>query len=122
MTARWMVIAVIVALPLGAGCRGNKVGTAECTPGEPVFIACGCEEVGSCEPDPDPVLRVCDGAEPATECTWETQIGENDDGDACGRCPSLTVTCPASGSVYVAARGLYPDEIVDCDWALRPGG
>lgn len=114
-----MLSAALLVLPLIAGCRGNKVGTATCTPGQPVFVACGCEEVGTCAQAPDPVLRVCDGAAGGVDCTWETQLGENDDGPSCGRCPGLTVVCPESGTLYVAARGLYPDEIVNCDWALR---
>ena len=115
-----MLLVALAALPLVAGCRGSKVGTASCNPGERVFVACGCDEVGSCEQAPDPVLRVCDGALAASECSWDNQLGENDDGPGCGRCPGLTVVCPASGSLYIAARGLYPDEIVDCEWALRP--
>ena len=112
----------LAAVPLVVGCRGNKVGTAACTPGEPVFVSCGCLGVGSCSEQPDPVLRVCDGSLSQEECTWDVQLGENDDGPMCGRCPGLTVTCPDSGDLLVIARGFYPNEIVDCDWALNEGG
>ena len=80
MSARWIATLVLAALPLIAGCRASKIGTATCTPGAQVFVGCGCQDVGSCTAEPDPVLRVCDGANLATECTWENQLGENDDG------------------------------------------
>ena len=123
MTAeRALVVLSLALLPLLAACRGNEVGTTECTPGDRVFVSCGCEMVGACESDPDPVLRVCDGALPLAECRYTNQLGENDDGPSCGRCPGVSVICPASGSLLVVPRGLYPDEIVSCQWAIRSDG
>lgn len=113
------LLAVLASAIAIAGCKANNVGTTACTPGATVFVACGCDGVGSCTMEPDPVLRVCDGEGGATACTWDTQLAESDDGPSCGRCPGVTVTCPASGTLYVEPRGLYPDEIVDCQWATR---
>lgn len=114
------VVPWFVILHTASACRGNQVGTAECTPSSRVFVACGCDGVGSCAMEPDPVLRVCDGELAPSECTWENQLGENNDGPSCGTCPGVSVICPASGSLLVVPRGFFPDEIVRCDWALRP--
>jgi hypothetical protein len=106
-----------------AGCRANQIATTDCEPGHRVFVGCGCQGVGTCESEPDPVLRICDGELLEAECSWDTQLGENDDGGRdCGRCPGVSVVCPPSGRLLVVPRGLYPDEIVTCRWDLRDDG
>lgn len=122
MIGRVTWIGSLLALSLLGACRSNSIGTADCTPGDRVFVSCGCEMVGSCESDPDPVLRVCDGTLDASECRYLNQLGENDDGPSCGRCPGVSVVCPESGRLLVVPRGLYPDEIVQCDWDTRSDG
>ena len=105
------------------GCRANTPGTAECEPGHQIFVGCGCQSVGTCDDDPDPVIRVCDGGDDAEPCAWDNQLGENDDGGpTCGRCPGVTVLCPPSGRLHVEPRGLYPDDVVTCDWDVRDDG
>lgn len=112
-----------IALASIAGCRANRVGVVSCEPGNSIFVSCGCQDVGSCEEEPDPVMRICDGATPPEACTWDNQLGENDDGGmTCGRCPGMYVVCPDSGSLLVVPRGLFPDEIVICDWDVRDDG
>ena len=118
--ARIAAIAVLVLAELAiAGCRPSSGGTAECTPGRPVLVACGCDGLGACTERPDPVLRVCDGADDEAACTWDTLLGENDDAEGCGHCPAVRVVCPESGTLLVIPRSHYPDEIVRCDWELR---
>lgn len=112
-----------VALFASLACRAKTVDTTECTPGDRVFVACGCEMIGECSESANPVLRICDGAMPLEQCTWETQLAENDDGGpTCGRCPGASVVCPPSGQLLVVPRGRYPEEIVHCDWGLRDDG
>lgn len=104
----------------GSGCRATSVGVAECAAGRIYFVGCGCEGIGVCSEELDPVLRVCDGARPPSECGWDTQLAENDDGGgSCGHCPGVRVRCPDSGRLLVVPRARYPDEIVVCDWGLR---
>ena len=103
-----------------AGRRG-RIGSASCTPGTVVTIACGSRGLGRCSQDP--VLLVCDGARTApARCGLGggTTLGENDDDT--GLCPGLTVTCPSSGTLAIRARRFASeDDPVDCDWATREG-
>lgn len=113
-----LVLSASLAIAI-AGCRPELGGTASCTPGRAVLVACGCEGVGACDERPDPVLRVCDGSIEESTCTWDTLLGENDDAVGCGQCPAVRVTCPPSGALLVVPRSHYPDEMVRCEWALR---
>ncbi len=101
-----------------AGRRG-RLGTAACTPGSVVTVACGARGLGRCSSDP--VLHVCDAARRSPErCGIDDgpTLGENDDDN--GLCPGLTVICPSSGSLSIRARRFgSEDDPVDCEWATR---
>lgn len=113
------IAAVALAAIAVAGCRPSQAGEASCGPGNQVLVACGCEGLGMCAERPDPVLRVCDGSMSEAQCGWDTQLGENDDGEGCGNCPIVRVICPPSGRLLVVPSSWYPEEIVRCDWAIR---
>ncbi len=120
-SVRPATFALAILAIIASGCRVNRIESATCTPGQRVLVACGCEGVGSCIEHPNPVIRICDGAILEEDCGWDTQLAENDDGGpTCGQCPGARVVCPPSGLLLVIPRGLYPDEIVECDWAVRP--
>jgi len=99
--------------------RVGRIGSAVCTPGSEVTVACGARGLGRCSSDP--VLFVCDAARAApARCGLGDgpTLGENDDDE--GLCPGLSVTCPSSGNLAIRARRFgTDDEPVDCDWATR---
>lgn len=115
--AKLPALMLALAAVFGVGCRAAEVGTTECAPGRAVTIGCGCESLGECTGDP--VLRVCDGTLTARECDFRNALAEVNDGPDCGRCASLTVTCPPSGSLLVVPRGFYPGELPVCAWEVR---
>ncbi|RMH41357.1 MAG: hypothetical protein D6689_11350 [Deltaproteobacteria bacterium] len=88
-------------------CGWDALGTWECEPGRRLRIGCAAAcGLGACTGDP--MLRVCDPADPWGNCSATRALGAND--DACGSaCPRVRdVVCPASGqlAVYAAAREL----------------
>lgn len=109
---------VLLAL-VSPGCRSRDRGadTVACTPGESVVVGCT-HAVGSpCSGDP--ALSVCDGTIAPRDCSSSNAIATNDDSD--GLCPQVTTTCPASGRVSVAPRGVSGGNYA-CAWDVVQGG
>ena len=114
-----MALAVGCAGPTGTVGRGAEL--VSCTSGMNVTVACGASELGSCTGDP--ILTVCDGATTAAlDCasTSAGYIGSNDDFAPPDRCPSVTVVCPASGSLAVKPTAF--SGVPTCTWATRESG
>jgi hypothetical protein len=111
------------ALAFGAcstGTTGRGAEIVGCTAGLEVTIGCGSRGLGSCVGDP--ILTVCDGGSgPAIDCVNSSApgfLGLNDDDT--GRCPGVTVTCPASGQIAVRPSAF--SGIPECNWQTRVGG
>lgn len=101
-----MLLAITSLIAL-SGCiveetSGRGSETIACTPGFLVTVACGVDGIGSCEGDP--ILTVCDGGFVSEfQCgeNGQPDLGRNDDAGFGNRCPSVDVTCPASGLLSV---------------------
>lgn len=76
-------------------CGWEPAGTFSCTPGAAILAGCDFDCRGDCTGDP--VLRLCDGEDPA--CIGYDALAAADNGVCGGYCPSVESTCPASGSV-----------------------
>ncbi len=122
-------VAVVLSLlcagvsALGAcstGTTGRGAELVSCTAGLEVTIGCGSRSLGSCVGDP--IITVCDGSSGAAiECVDSSSpgyLGRNDDDT--GRCPGLTVTCPASGQIAVRPSAF--SGVPECNWETRTGG
>ncbi len=88
-------------------CGWTFDATWTCTPGTHVRAGCACD-LGTCTGDP--MIRVCDAAEPAG-CSNAAQLERfPDQDDACGSlCPrARDVVCPPGGAldIYVASEAL----------------
>lgn len=106
-----------------AGCRGRTGSTAACTPGEVVDIGCTSTLGTVCSGDP--TLTICDASvtsDPESCSRSGTNLGYDDDGGG-GRCPYVTVTCPASGSITINPNPFGSSISWSCSYALnRHGG
>jgi hypothetical protein len=82
-------------------CGWTHAGMFACTPGAKFRAGCaaGCG-LGTCTGDP--ILRVCDAADPDGNCTAVENIADDDDSSCGGQCPHIfNADCPAGGSVDV---------------------
>jgi hypothetical protein len=120
---------VLVAVAAEAGCstgtNGRGAELVSCSPGMDITIACGVGGLGSCTGDP--ILTICDGSIATDPLTCESAsspgfIDRNDDaGTGADRlCSSVTVMCPASGSIAVRPSAF--SGIPTCNWETRVGG
>lgn len=99
-----------------AAATGRGAEIVACAPGVSLQIACGVGGVGVCSGDP--ILSVCDGATtPPDSCggTGFSVLRRDDDSE--GRCPSVIVDCPDSGSLAVRPTSFAGRESV-CRWEV----
>jgi len=100
-------------------CGWDLLGTWDCEPGALFRIGCSaaCSGLGECTGDP--MVRVCNGADPDGNCSATTNIGDND--DSCGsKCPRVkNRTCPLSGKVDVYAAAIVHGADYTCDVQLE---
>lgn len=94
-----------------------------CTPGEALMIGCNGTVGPTCTGDP--TLTVCDASlVPAAESCARDGAGFlafNDDSG--GLCPSVAVTCPASGRIAVDANPFGSGSTSwSCPYVVVPGG
>ncbi len=123
------VLAVAVGMGVVAGCSTGTAGRGaelvSCSPGMDITVACGVDGLGSCSGDP--ILTICDGSmatDPLT-CTDSSAPGYIDRNDDAGSgadrlCSSVTVTCPASGSIAVRPSAF--SGVPTCNWETRVAG
>jgi len=98
-------------------CDWDFMGTFDCNPGN-VTIACAAEcGLGSCTDDP--MMRVCDNADPDGNCSASDNL--RDDDDSCGgTCPRVrNIPCPASGKLDVYAAPFAVGGTYTCNVAIQ---
>lgn len=99
-------------------CSWDSAGTWECTPGAELRIGCSaaCSGLGSCTGNP--MIRVCDAADPSGNCTASNNLDDNE--DSCGSlCPrARNITCPTSGQLAVFTAPHTPGAPYTCDIQL----
>lgn len=101
----------------GRDCGWEIAGSYECSPGDPVAVACanGCG-LGSCSGDA--MLRVCEGENQV--CTGWQALGNSD--NACGGlCPLNNIVCPDSGKYTVLSGSRNPGGTYTCEISSQVG-
>ena len=89
------------AYGIGRSCGWESAGTFECTPGEPVTVACEGACDGTCVADT--VLRVCPADDP--DCQARDALAWNDDAACASPCSVAELTCPPDGRVAALVGG-----------------
>ena len=90
-------------------CGWAKGAVTQCTPGVALEVGCAGENCGPGSYTGNPMIRVCDGAH--TVCSASEALGQNDDAVGCGvEGASVTVTCPASGTITTLVAPHCVDE------------
>lgn len=74
---------------------------------------CGLGDASACMNDP--VIRVCEGAEP---CGGRASLANDDDSCGDGICPRARFTCPVSGTVTLLTGSWDPSATYRCDAVL----
>ncbi len=97
-------------------CGWTKQQTLTCTPGQLYRVGCSaCSNLGSCTGNP--MLRICDPANPDPNCSFPAALAFNDDNcDACPR--TRDVACPDSGQLDIYTAPSVPGGSYTCNLAI----
>lgn len=97
-------------------CGWTKQQTLTCTPGQLYRVGCStCANIGTCTGNP--MLRICDPANPDPNCSFPAALAFND--DTCDACPrTRDVPCPDSGQLDVYTAPSVPGGSYTCNLAI----
>lgn len=98
-------------------CGWTVAGSFDCEAGRVYEVGCGSGcGLGTCGPDDDALMRVCEGDAP---CTSRAEIAYGDDGCGDSYCPLTTFTCPAGGRYTVMTAPYLVGDPYTCAPAAR---